>query len=359
MASNKSLLKFSSIKVEDIKCNKTPMGKNKELVPLFHYGPNNNVLLIQGPWIKLKQYGLPPGALLTNGEANKYYKSDEARDYVRFPLHTDCSVQIGETKNDTEITEFIDFLKKLDSHIKKDKTVIELIDSDDIEKYTPIHRKPGKSKTGKEKYCNMKTKFSFLKDSGKIITEFSEFNHETNSYDVINQNNQDITIEDIETVIKYNSEVLPIFQLVKIWTSPAGKGDWGVTLKLIKLRIKNQVYNKDNTPIAFLEDDNEAPMPSTPVKSVSDKPIAPPPAPTKKQTKIEIKDEESDSEESDKSSSDSESESDKEVKVKTTTPVKATPTKQPIADVDSDSDSDSDEAPKKPPPKKGGRVKKA
>jgi hypothetical protein len=353
MASNKVISKFSSIKVEDIKCNKTPMGKNKELVPLFHYGPNNNVLYIQGPWIKLKQYGLPPGPQLSNGEINKYYKSDEARDYIRFPLHADCNVQAGDNTNEKEITEFIDFLKKLDAHIKKDKTVLELIDSDDIEKYTPIHRKPGKSKTGKEKYCNMKTKFSFLKDSGKIITEFSEFNHETNSYDVLNQNGQDITIDDIEKVIKYNSEVLPIFQLVKIWTSPAGKGDWGVTLKLIKLRIKNQVYNKDTTPIAFLEDDDAIVAPSTPVKTV-EKPVMPPPAPTKKQTKIDVKDEESDS---DESSSDSDSE-DEKPKTKAT-PVKSPPTKQPIADVDSDSDSESDEEPKKPPPKKGGRVKKA
>jgi hypothetical protein len=348
MASNKVISKFSSINVGDIKCNKTPMGKNKELVPLFHYGPNNNVLYIQGPWMKLKQYGLPPGPQLSNGEINKYYKSDEARDYVRFPLHADCNVQVGDNTNEKEITEFIDFLKKLDTHIKKDKTVLELIDSDDIEKYTPIYRKPGKSKTGKEKYCNMKTKFSFLKDSGKIITEFSEFNHETNSYDVLNQNNQDFTIDDIEKVIKYNSEVLPIFQLVKIWTSPAGKGDWGVTLKLIKLRIKNQVYNKDTTPIAFLEDDEVFVNPSTPIKTVAEKPVMPPPAPTKKQTKIDVKDEESDSEES---SSDSEDEKPKNTK--------ATPTKQPIADVDSDSESDSDEEPKKPPPKKGGRVKKA
>jgi hypothetical protein len=314
-------LKFKDVKIDEITCEKITMGKgssNNLPVTLLRYGSDKKTLHIQGPWIKIKQFGVPPGQTLSNGDPNKYYNSEESRLSIRFPIDEKCCCTTTETNtNETEITEFINFLKNLDNHIKK------LVTDEEIDKYTPIYRKGIKSKTSTSsntKFYSMKTKldtgkYSEGKDKdNKIMTEFHEYNNETSKYEIVNNpaNNQ-ISLDRLEKLVKYNSEVLPIFKLVKIWTQQTGS--WGVTLKLAKARVKNPVYSEKGCAI-FLDEDNEEHMDT----SAKVKPPAPP---------VKLSNKKEDSESDDESDDD--------------LPVTQKASKTKVIESDSDSDSESEE----------------
>jgi hypothetical protein len=353
MSAQTTTLKFKDVNIKLITCESVKMGK--DTVPLIRYGTDKKTLFIQGPWIKMRQYGIPAGETLSNGVKNEYYTGEDSRLSVRFPIDVNCCVEIDNTENTNseEIQEFIKFLQELDAHIKSDAILKSAnIDLDDKEKYTPIYRKPAKSKkasnkeSSKEKYYSMKTKLDTdgLDVDKKIKTEFYILDKETNQYTLVNTNKY-ISLNKIEDTLKYNSEVLPIFQFVKIWVQSTG--GWGVTLKLKKVRIKNQVYSERGDAI-FLDDDNNYEQ---------DKIMPPKPPLTK--TKIVDVASDDDSDESDEEQvvkavanklniEDSDSESDEE-------PVKP---KQVKKIVDSDSESDEDVKPKKPV-KKVTKSKKA
>ena len=69
MASNITM-KFNDVVVKEITVEDVKIGKEK--VQLLRYGPDKKNLVIQGPWIKMKQYGIPPGETLSNGNKNDY-----------------------------------------------------------------------------------------------------------------------------------------------------------------------------------------------------------------------------------------------------------------------------------------------
>jgi len=267
MSTQNITLKFKDVNVKLITCDAVKMGK--DIVPLLKYGSDKKSLYIQGPWIKLRQYGIPPGETLANGTKNEYYNGEDSRLSLRFPIDISCSVQTDaennqELTNSDEIQDFIKFLQALDAHIKMDSTFMSLsgIDPDDKDKYTPIYRKPVKSKknTGKEskeKYFSMKTKLDTdgLDSDKKIKTEFYLVDRESKQTSLVNSNKY-ITMEKLEETVKFNSEVLPIIQLVKIWTQ--SNGNWGVTLKLKKARVRNSVYSERGNA-EFIESDSEAP----------------------------------------------------------------------------------------------------
>jgi hypothetical protein len=237
-----------------------------DTVPLLKYGPDKSVLFIQGPWIKMAQFGLPPGSTLSNGDANEYYTNDDARLSIRFPLDAKCCVQTdpndSEKTNKDEIMAFIAKLQEIDSHIKNTPEFLHLggIDQDDKEKYTSIYRKPAKpkkvSKEPKEKFYSMKAKLDTIGESNKKIkTEFFEVDRE-NPKNVTPLNIDGcIALEELEKLITFNSEILPIIQLVKIWTQSTGA--WGITLKLKKAHVKRPNHTvKSNAE--FLDSDEES-----------------------------------------------------------------------------------------------------
>lgn len=346
-------LKFKDVKIEDITCEKVTIGKGGNVVPLLRYGPDKKTLNIQGPWIKMKQYGIPPGKTLSNGEVNKFYNGEESRLSIRFPIDENCCCTISpdsQNTNEAEITEFINFLKKLDNHIKK------IITDEDPNEYTSIYRKGIKAKSNTSsniKFYSMKAKLDTgkyketkdNKETEKIMTEIHEFNNETGKYDIANNpSNNQITLDNLEKIIKFNSEVLPIIKLVKIWTQDNSK--WGVTLKLEKIRVKNQVYSEKGSAI-FLEDGEDEYL-STPSEQLMP-PTPPKMSVSKKIAEVES-DEDSESDDEPVKNSKSkkiESESDEEV-VKPTRKIMTVP----------DSDSDEDTAPKKNV-KKPTKTKKA
>jgi hypothetical protein len=291
---NKVTMKYTDIDPSLIWVENVKMGK--ESVPLIRYGPEKKTLCVQGPWIKMSQYGIPPGEHLNNGAKNEYY-NEEARDSMKFPLDVRCAVQTDpedETKtNSSEIKAFIEKLKAIDEHVKKSSKVIAEagIEEDNIGRYKPIYRKPAppKKKAGgvepKEKFYYMKTKLATnFSNKKEILTEFYEIDRETNKVacQVTSENSKYITLEDLEKAITFNCEQLPIIQFVKVWTQASG--DWGVTLKLKKCRVKKSMKLSSAVNPEFLDSDDETEM-----------------KPTTKQTKSQVAqvDSESDNEESD------------------------------------------------------------
>jgi hypothetical protein len=263
-AQNNITLKFKDISINQIVCDAVKMGE--DIVPLLKYGSDKKRLNIQGPWIKMKQYGIPPGETLSNGMKNEYYANENSRFSIKFPIDQNCSVQTDpenkpDLTNSNEINDFITFLKDLDNHIT-DATFMKFsgIDVNDKGKYTPVYRKPGKSKKAKPdskvKYYSMKTKLDTDgkdEDEKKIKTEFHLVDQETKQTSLVNTNKY-ISMKKLEETVKFNSEVLPVFQLVKIWTQ--SNGTWGVTLKLMKARVRNSVYSEKGNA-EFLDSDQE------------------------------------------------------------------------------------------------------
>jgi len=353
MSAQTITLKFKDVNIEQITCELVKMGQ--DTIPLIKYGPDKKILYIQGPWIKMKQYGIPAGEFLSNGVKNEYYTNEESRLSVRFPVDINCCVEIDGKTNSDEIQDFQKFKQRLDARVKSEIFMkMAGIDLDDEGKYSPIYKKPVKSKkTGKdtkEKYYSVKTKLDTERTDPdkKIKTEFYLLDKDTNQYKLVNTNNY-ITLDKVEETLKYNSEVLPIFQLVKVWTQPTNA--WGITLKLKKIRIKNPVYSEVGDAI-FLDDENDE-------QSAQEK-VMPPKPPAQQMNKkiVEVESDDESDDESDEEvpkvvanklkAEESDSESDEE-------PVKP---KQATKIVNSESESDEDVKPKKPV-KKVTKAKKA
>jgi hypothetical protein len=348
-------MKFTDVVATQINIESVKIGKDK--VPLLRYGSDKKNLFIQGPWIKMRQYGVPPGEMLKNGKKNDYYQNEEQRKSLRIPVDKVCCVQTNsEQDNSDEIELFITKMKEIDNHIKNSPVFMTSsdIDLDNKEKYNNIYRKPIKSKKvsttePKEKYYSMKFKFDVENSTGKIRTEFISINPDTNEKTIANKEDGSITIDEIDKLISYNSEVQPLFQLVKIWSQD--KGDWGVTLKLKKCRVKKQVYVQDSKS-EFLDSDEDSDTIETVV-----------PTKTSKQTSEPVKTQPEEKQETKKtpvkqvvqadSEDDSDDESDDDVIKPVTKNIKQ-PVKKMVA-----SDDESDEDTKKKQQKAKAKSKKA
>lgn len=335
-------IKYSDVVTKQIFVEPVKMGQDS--VPLLKYGPEKSVLFIQGPWIKMAQFGLPPGETLSNGDANEFYTGDDARLSIRFPLDVKCCVQTdpsdADKTNKDDILAFIAKLQEIDSHIKNTPEFLQLggVDQDDKEKYTPIYRKPAKpkkvSKEPKEKFYSMKAKLDTVGESNKKIkTEFFEVDRENpKNVTPINPDGC-VALEDLEKLITFNSEVLPIIQLVKIWTQSTGA--WGITLKLKKARVKRPNHTaKANAE--FLDSDEESDN-TEPIKQVTQNQTF---APKHTVQKTVVNEENSDQE--------SEQESDQEVVQPVVSSHSTLTTKgKQVAQVESESESDEEVKPVK------------
>jgi hypothetical protein len=223
--------------------------------PLIKYMKKD--LTVQAPWFKMNGYGLAPGETLSNGDKNKYFKSDEERDYMKVPLDPETScVSDEDGTNSEQIQEFVNFLKAVDKHIKYSVEIRTLagIDEDNIEKYNPCYKKQKTLKTvnqetgkteNKVKLPYMKLKLSTIYPSkNNIDTKFFDVNPETNQTTRIltgQYSNQDyISLDDLVKYYRYNCEQLPVIKFVKVWKID-GNDTWGVTMKLLLSKIKKQV----------------------------------------------------------------------------------------------------------------------
>jgi hypothetical protein len=326
-------MKLKDVDPEQFHVDKVKM-KNGDVIPLVKYGPDKQTLNVQYTNIKLRQYGLQPGETLSNGKKNEYYQGEDARLSLRIPFDPKCCVSTNpddedETNEDTIKTE-IEILKKIDARIKNVFYSVADVDSDDKEKYNSIFRKPAKSKAvkgkpvqeEKEKYNFVKCKFDTDGDAGdkRILTKFYKMGDDKDATLLNDMVSKTIKMEEVEKLVTYNSEVVPMIQFSKIWTQSTGA--WGVTLKLKMLRVKQSSYTV-REDAEFLNSDDEAPK-KTPSKQ----------APTKVAASAQVEED---------SDSDSDQESDNEP-----TQVQAKPAAKKAVAVVESSDSDSSDEEVKP-----------
>ncbi len=324
MQSNKSngnnsvTMKLKDIDTDKVTVEKVKMGSDD--VYLMRY--DGKTLYLQLSNSKLLQYGIPPGEKLTNGVKNEFYQGEDSRLSLRIPMDPKCAVStVGDSTNEADIMADIAQLKKLDKRIKDVLFDAAGIDADDKEKYVPLYRKPAKSKkpsaNDKEKFYSVKAKFDTTNEPDgvpkKIKTEFWDVS--SGDKQLLNGSNGYISLKEIEDLVTFKCEVCPVVQLVKVWTQ--AKGDWGVTLKLKKIRVKQSSYNVSNDA-EFLASDDEQP-----VTTKSSKPAVTQQA----------------------ESDDSDSSDDEPVQVAAP---KSQPAKKVVATVDSDSESDQEVAPVAP-----------
>lgn len=322
MQSNKSngnnsvTMKLKDIDTDKVTVEKVKMGSDD--VYLMRY--DGKTLYLQLSNSKLLQYGIPPGEKLTNGAKNEYYQGEDSRLSLRIPMDVKCAVSTGtDSTNEADILADISQLKKLDKRIKDVLFDAAGIDADDKEKYVPLYRKPAKSKkpsvNDKEKFYSVKAKFDTTNEPDgvpkKIKTEFWDLS--SGDKQLVNGSNGYISLKEVEDLVTYKCEICPVVQLVKVWTQ--AKGDWGVTLKLKKIRVKQSSYNLSNDA-EFLASDDEQPVVAKSSKTVS-------------QVVAQQADSDSDSD-------------DEPVQA---TPSKSQPAKKVVATVDSDSESDQEVAP--------------
>jgi len=372
---NNGTMKFTDIDPKKVIVDSVIM--NGEAVPLIKYEDKNRNAVFQGPRILMTDYGLAPGEFLSNGEKNEWYRSDETRDTMKFPIDADkCAVVLKDdgTTNAPEIKKFIDFLKALDTHFKSSESIRKAagIDDDHVEKYMPIYRKaakPVKKVTDKKdgppkvKPAYMKTKFHINnKNKKEILTEFYNIDTETNKTTRVVTSSNYITLEDVEKFYEHKCDQQPVIQLVKIWYK--SNGEWGVTLRLVMSRIRKTIKAVKSESFSFIDDDDTQETNQESKQEIkhvpsddSDEEVKP----VQKTKTSNVKDVDS-SDDSDvvpitkkvtkpvvqKLSQDSDSE---EVAI-----VKK-PTKQIKKDVESD-DSDDEVVPVRKPPVRGGKSKK-
>ena len=302
MSKKEMTLKFSDVNVNNLVIDpvKFKDGKKQNLIKYLHEGEKYS-LVIQGPWIKMSQYGLPPGEKLANGSTNDFYDGEDKRDSIKFPVDNRCSVVManGQT-NEGELDKFVQFLKAVDKRVTSEESqFMELsgIDRDDIGKYMACYRKPGKAKKAvaepKEKYYSFKTKLSTKYSAGKeddeakqYITKFLVYDDESEEFKAYNDGQQVLSVDDVEKIVTYQSEVQPLFTFVKLWEQQTG---WGATSKLIKARVKRSEYQNSTSDPDFIDADDDKPITKQKVVTVEEgseddepvkavlKPVAKPP----------------------------------------------------------------------------------
>ena len=264
--SNNKVSTIKNIIINKINAESVKLGKDN--VILIRY--ENGKLIIQTDPIKMLQYGFPAGEKLSNGVDNEYYQGEEGRNSFKFPLADECAV------NKEDLTDIRDFLQNLDKHFKNDKRILEMLEIDEQQQllYNPIYKKPKVNKKNgknvdetKKKFDSFKCKLNIDYQTKKIITEFYLYDHDNKEYNKLDCKETE-TVLQLEKIIRYSSEVTPVFELVKFWTQ--SNGMWGVTLKLHKMRIKNPINTRKNENIDFVDNsDDETKEETKNTKSIS------------------------------------------------------------------------------------------
>jgi hypothetical protein len=265
---NNGTMKFTDVDPKKILVHMATMSSG-EIVPLIKYEDTTRNIVFQGPRVKMVSYGLAPGEFLSNGDKNEWYRSDEARDTMKFPIDPEtCAVVVKDdgTTNAPEIKKFRDFLKSLDDFIENSEAIHNAvgIDKSHVKKYVPILRLPAKpvKKVGDKKDKPIKVKPGYIKtkflvnnkNRKEITTEFYIVDSSNKTTRVITSGNY-ITLEDLEKFYEHNCEQQPVIQLVKVWYK--SNGEWGVTLRLVMSRIRKPEKTIKSSSISFIDDEDE------------------------------------------------------------------------------------------------------
>jgi hypothetical protein len=244
---------------------------------------SNQPLVIQFPWIRIVNYGVPK-------MDERFFKNDSERAFIKIPLDD----------NIPESAELIKMLIKLDELFSSKKFCEHLFGKKYekyIKGYVPIYRKPvlnededndddSKKKLSKStipKYPYMKVKIDTDYTTGEIKTKL--YRSELIDNKRIRTELQEIkTIDDFAREVCWNSNIRIIIRFVKIWAQPLTKKDpiWGATFKIMKVEVEppiksNSLYKDYMNSDAFLDSDEET----------NNLPNVPIPVPTKKVKQVE------------------------------------------------------------------------
>jgi len=209
---------------------------------------------IQGPWMTLDNYGLPPKTDKTGkpivGQSGQPL-TDRERGKLRIPFNV----------NDAEQKKFYDLIKKID---KKCETEREAIFGDkkkaNVYKYTPLVRVPPENPDAeddapiKPDYFSVKIDFEY--ETGAIKTKV---------YQNIDGDRKEVetsSIDDVKKYVSYKCELRPVFAISKLYASKAadtdGKRKFGLTLTLKHIEVKPSQLSQQEVPDGgFINDDDD------------------------------------------------------------------------------------------------------
>lgn len=202
-------LDLDSLTFTDLRVNKQVKGLKTAFL-------TNSPIYIQFPTIELSSYGFP--------KIDQFHETDEKRDYLKIPLDF-STYKIS-----------YDMLVALDNKLSSDdfkKTMF----GDKWEKmdYSPVIKYP----EGKPPYVKLKLDLSYPEKEVQTVV-------------MVNQEYVAIDcIEDFAKAVSYQSKVVCIVKIVKLWAIASGK--YGLTIKLSKVKVDKKTLVK---PVSdFLDED--------------------------------------------------------------------------------------------------------
>lgn len=351
MSSNKQSFKDLQVKYTDfvpsnLKFTKMTAGAKGLISYIDYVDPSsgkNKKLLLQGPFIEMKQGGIPRN--------DEWHVDEKSRMKMTFPL--DDSIP--------EIKEFADRIKEIDSILCSEQFKTETLGPKGSKyKYSEAYRVPmEQDEETKAKNKGKDQKLPYL--TARIDTSYPDGKIKTTIFpSSLNEQGQRVresaidsfeSIDDFAQYVPYKRcMVRPVLQPFKVWAKAANMKDpdYGISFKVVKLEVEITSQTSGALPESFLKadsfldsDDDEEDK-KTSYASVTKKVMTTPEqkkekdvplAPTKKAaTKVE--------------SSDDDSSSDEEEEVVNTVTKKTEPsssTTKKTVSLDSSSDSESEE----------------
>ena len=244
----------SRISFTELKENDRSLGQ-KIAYPRYNHpklGANSD-LIIQLPWIKITQGGIP--------RIDKYHADDSKRGYIKLPL--DQSIP--------EIKEFSDMLRSIDAVLGSSENKQMWFGSQANKyEYTSLFRipeeeDPEESKTKK----NQGPKLPYMKV--KLDTTYPENHVKTVIFKSVMKDGKrerslvdDITdIDSLCKTVSYMSTVRPIIRPVKLWSASNKTKSYGLSFKVLKMEVepseKSTSILKEymNDADTFLDDDSD------------------------------------------------------------------------------------------------------
>lgn len=258
-----STISYKSFNPDDLKLStpvdsiKSPNATKYQLMSWPRYMKDDKEFnpQIQGPWMTLDNYGLPPKTDKTGkpivGQSGQPL-TDRERGKLRIPFNV----------NDAEQKKFYDLIKKID---KKCETEKEVIFGDkkkaNVYKYTPLVRMPSENPDAPEdapvKPEYFTVKFDMEYESGNIKTKVYQ------NIDGDRKEVETISMDDVQKYIRYKCELRPVFAISKLYASKTSKGtdgkrDYGLGLTLKHVEVKpSQLTQQDMPDGGFINDEDE------------------------------------------------------------------------------------------------------
>jgi hypothetical protein len=221
-------------------------------MPMYEDGDKPSMPTIQGPWMKLDNYGLP----------SKNDKNGKPRlNRAGFPLSDKerGSLKIPFNLEDPKSKALYDLLISIDQKLENDK---EQLFGDKkkaaIYKYQSIVRNPvfnpdaPEDAPEKPDYFVLKLDFDIKTNMIKSEVFLNEDGERTDI--------KVTSLDDVQKYVRYMCEFRPVFKLAKLFSTKSaqdGKRTYGVGLKLVKIEVKPMVSTKQETETGFVETDDE------------------------------------------------------------------------------------------------------